>query len=481
VEVTSEPYLMGTVVKVHTSVPSILKQRIHIGHYKAMTLNAMAALITKSTGIPVHVDMENIQSDKHKSGMTLPPLPGQTGTLSSGEGSRDDEAFHWSGGNIAQLLSTVTAAHRVYWKWDDGAVRIFRTETQTFNIPALDWVGNLKGSISSSSGSSASSMSGTTGTPTSTGTGNMNIDNASTVNVWKGLTKVVKTIAGANAQVIADPSLGTVSVTATPSQLERVARWIKTISRQLTQQVAVTIHVYNVRINAEQNYGLNLSGAFNQIANRYGMSFSGAGAPPIQTSGVAPLSFGASILQATNPANAQYNGSSVTAQALATLGNTTQMYSQSAVTLNGQPSPVQVARNITYLASSTSMQTLSVGSSTSLTPGSLTTGFTANILPRIEGNYILLGINMNLSDLIAMNTITSNGSSIQAPSVYTDSFFKSVDLKSGETLVLNSYAKTQGKTTNNGVGSPYLPILGGGADAAHDKTMVVITITARII
>lgn len=482
VEVTNEPYLMGTVVEVHTSIPSILKQRIHIGHYKAMSLNAMAALITKSTGIPVHVDMENIQSDKHKSGITLPPLPGQSGALSLAEPSRDNTAFHWSGGSIAQLLNTVTAAHRVFWKWDDGAVRIFRTETQTYNIPALDWVGNLKGSISSSSGSSASSSSsGTTGTPTSTGTGNMDINNASTVNVWKGLTKVVKTITGAQAQVIADPSLGTVSVTATPPQLERVARWIKTTSRQLTQQVAVTIHVYNVRMNAEQNYGLNLSGAFNQIANRYGMSFSGVGAPSVQSTGVTPMSFGASILQATNPANAQYNGSSVTAQALATLGNTTQMYSQSAVTLNGQPSPVQVARNITYLASSTSTQTASVGSSTSLTPGSLTTGFTANILPRIEGNSILLGINMNLSDLIAMNTITSNGSSIQAPSVYTDSFFKSVDLKSGETLVLNSYAKTEGDTTHNGIGSPYLPIFGGGADATHDKTMVVITITARII
>jgi type IVB pilus formation R64 PilN family outer membrane protein len=426
--------------------------------------------------------MENIQSSNKASGMALPPLPGQNpGLLAlASQNTFSGHAFHWSGGTIAQLLDTVTADHRVYWKWDDGSIHIFRTETQTFNIPALDWVGTLKGSISSTSGSSAA-MSSTTGAPTSTGTGNMSIDNTSAVNVWKGLTKVVKTIAGSGANVIADSSLGTVSVTATPPQLERVARWVKTVSYQLTRQVAVTIHVYNVKMTAEQNYGLNLTGAFNQLAGRYGLSFSGAGVPGVQTSGVAPMSFGAGILKANNPGNSQYNGSSVTAQALATLGNTTQMYSQSAVTLNGQPSPVQVARNVTYLASSTSTQTVSVGNSNSLTPGSLTTGFTANILPRIEGNHILLGINMNLSDLIALNTITSNGSSIQAPNVYDDSFFKSVNLKSGETLVLNSYAQTQGQTTHNGVGSPYMPLLGGGADATHGKTMVVITITAQIL
>jgi hypothetical protein len=88
---------------------------------------------------------------------------------------------------------------------------------------------------------------------------------------------------------------------------------------------------------------------------------------------------------------------------------------------------------------------------------------------------------MNLSDLLGIQTIQSNGSEIQAPDVYTNSFFKSVRLHSGETLVLDSYAETQGGIHRNGTFSPYFPLLGGGADANHGRTLIVIAITARIL
>ncbi len=473
VQVENDPYLLGPVVQVQKPIPALLQQPIHLAHDSRLTLGEAAALITQATGIPVHVDVQKVSAKN-----TLPPLPGMGSTVLLNTGT-SSHSFHWSGGTIAQLLDEITAAHRVYWKWSDGAVDIFRTETRTFQIPALDWAGSLNGSISSTSGSQAASSGSDTG-PTTTGTGNMAIKNQSQVNVWKGLTKVIQTIAGHSAVVVADSSLGTVSVTGTPPQLQRVAHWVKVIGRQITRQVAVTIRVYNVRVDHEQNYGINLSGAFDQVAKNYGLTFSGASVPAVSGSAT-PASFGAGILSATNPSNAQFNGSQVTLQALATLGDTTMVYNQSAVTLNGEPSPIQVAKNITYLASSSTTNTANVGSSTSLTPGTLTTGFTANILPRIEGNKVLLGVNMNLSDLIQIQTITSGGSEIQAPEVYTDSFFKSVALKSGQTLVISSYAQTVGDVTHNGAGSPYVPILGGGADATHNKTMVVITITAHIL
>jgi type IVB pilus formation R64 PilN family outer membrane protein len=474
VQTVNTPYLLGSTVAVRKPLPTILEQPIHLGHDSALSLTQAAALITQATGIPVHVDV----SSEEKPGSFLPALPGQAGLLLPGSQGKEARAFHWSGGTVAQLLDAITAAHRVYWKWDDGRVRIFRTETRTFAIPALDWVGHIKGSISSSSGSQQSTSSN--GGPTTTGTGNMDIQNASEVDVWKNLSKVVQTVAGSGAHVFADSSLGTISVTGTPPQLHRVALWVKQIGKSMTRQVAVTIRVYNVKVSQKQNYGLNVSGVFNQIANRYGASFTGASPVPVSGQGT-PASFGVGILKATNPGNAQFNGSQIAFQALSTLGNTTQMYSQSAVTLNGQPAPIQVAQNITYLASSTTTQAANVGSSTSLTPGSLTTGFTANILPRIDGDAVLLGINMNLSDLLGIQTIQSGGSEIQAPDVYTDSFVKSVRLHSGETLVLDSYAETQGSINRNGTFSPYFPLLGGGADASHGRTLIVIAITARIL
>lgn len=480
VRTVSTPYLLGSVVMVRPPVPAVLRQRIHLATSAPMTLAEIAGKITAITGVPVHVDIGNLESAPGFNGATLPPLPGQPGGALTFAGPSSAMPLHWNG-SVAGLLDTVTARYRVYWKFRNGEVSIFRTETRTFSIPALDWVGNLHGSISSSSGGAVSTGGGAVGgAQGQSGSGDMSITNQSAVNVWKGMTHVVETVAGSGARVVVDPSLGNISVTATPPQLSRVARWVATVGRQMTRQVAVTIRVYNVKVNGEQNYGLSLAGAFNQVAKRYGISFSGM-TPPAVASGETPMSFGAGILNATNPGNAQFNGSQVTVQALATLGNTTQAYSQSAVTLNGQPSPIQVARQITYLAESGTTLASNVGSTTQATPGMVTTGFTANILPRIEGDHILLGINMNLSDLLSITTIPAGTTSIEAPDVFTDAFFKSVDLKSGSTLVLNSYAERDGTTTNNGVGSPYMPLLGGGADATNARTMIVITITARIL
>jgi hypothetical protein len=36
-------------------------------------------------------------------------------------------------------------------------------------------------------------------------------------------------------------------------------------------------------------------------------------------------------------------------------------------------------------------------------------------------------------------------------------------------------------TTNNGIGSPYMPLLGGGVDAQKKDTMIAVVITARLL
>jgi type IVB pilus formation R64 PilN family outer membrane protein len=393
-------------------------------------------------------------------------------------------------------LNMVTAKNGVWWKYEDGVVRIFRTA-----VPALAWSTKSSGSIVASAGADANGSSGggglgggigggigggassgssTGGQNGNTSTGTTSITNTSDVNVWKGLQKIAQTVAGSGAQVEADAAAGTITVTGTPPQVRHVREWIHGLSRQLERQVAITVHVYNVTVNNEQNYGLNLTEAFQSLGKQYGVSLQGV-APPTPTGGTQPLSFGANILSSATGALGQWRGSSVAVQALATLGRVSQVFSRSAITLNGQPAPIQVAQQTGYLAESSTTQTANVGSTNGLIPGTVTTGFTAMFLPRVIDGHILLGMNMTISNLVGIQTISSGDSSIQVPTVDSSTFQQSVKLKPGQTLLLTGYSQKGGSTTRDGTGSPYFPLLGGGGDATTSNQIIAIVITARIL
>uniref|UniRef100_E6QGP7 PilN n=1 Tax=mine drainage metagenome TaxID=410659 RepID=E6QGP7_9ZZZZ len=509
VSTVDTPYLLGTAVDVRHAVPGILKQSITLVSAKPMTLRQVAAKIAEVSGIPVHVEDAEQGSATMAPGSALPPLPSQSGGIplqgagalqgAGGGYAANGIPVHWSG-SVAGLLDMVTAKDGVWWKYRDGAVRIFRTETTTFPVPALAWTTGSSGSIVASAGANAmgggmssgiggagsmptgASMGagGTSGGQGNQSTGTTSIVNTSKIDVWAGLQKIAQTVAGQGAQVEADGSTGTITVTGTPPQIRHVRDWVKGLSRQLERQVAITVHVYNVTVNNEQNYGLNLAGAFQSLGKQYGVSLQGV-APPTPTGGTQPFSLGANILNSATGALGQWQGSSVAVQALATLGHVSQVFSKSTISLNGQPAPIQVAQQTGYLAESSTTQTANVGATNGLIPGTVTTGFTAMFLPRVIDGKILLGMNMTISNLVGIQTISSGGNSIQVPTVDSSTFQQSVKLKPGQTLLLTGYSQAGGSTTRNGVGSPYLPLLGGGADASTSKQMIAIVITARIL
>lgn len=494
------PYLMSTPVAISRSLSPALKRHITLISTQPLGIREIAAKISEISGIPVRVD--NLARTAF-AGATggLPPLPSQSGLVPNPLGASDTYAsksipLDWHG-SIAGLLDMVTAKDGVWWKYRRGAIHIFHMETETFSIPALNWSTDASGTIMASTGANGAASGGamggginsmapaTGGTGMGTGgsnvsTGATSIANTSKTNVWKGLQKTAETVAGPGAQVMADASMGTITVTGTPPEIRQVRQWVRQLTRALSRQVAITIHVYNVQVNGEQNYGLNLSGAFKSLGKQYGVSLQSV-APPAVSGNTAPLSLGANILSTATGALGQWSGSSVAVQALATLGHVTQVFSRSAVTQNGQPAPIQVAQQTTYLAESSSTQTANVGTTSGLIPGTVTTGFTALFLPRIDDGYIYLGMNMTISNLVSIQTISNANGSIQAPTVDSSTFQQLAKLKAGQTLLLTGYSQAGGNTTRNGVGSPYFPLLGGGADASTQKTMIAIVITARIL
>lgn len=337
------------------------------------------------------------------------------------------------------------------------------------------------GGVASSSGSTSQSSTSSTSSAAAPGGGTSSSTTEDSINYFSGLQKTASAVAGSGAVVVVDPSFGTITVTGSPEQIERVADWVKQISVELSKQVAIEVHVYNVQVSREDNYGLNLALALKSQGGHTGISLQSAAAPQI-TSTSTPMTFGASILGGT------LQGSSVAVQALSTLGHVTQVVSRSGVTVNGQLLSLQAARVQAYLASSATTLNGTAGATTTLTPGSVTVGFTGLFLPKVVNGRILLDLNMTLSNLLGIQTFTAGGgsssasaTSIQLPDVQSTTFQQSVSLRPGQTMVLTGYRQHTGSVTNNGVGSPDFAGLGGGVDAQTGDTVLAVVISAKLL
>jgi len=390
-------------------------------------------------------------------------------------------------GPLSGLLDVCANKTGSWWKFDDGKIVFFTQETKIFFLPAIAIVSNGSGQIDATSSSSGGGSSGGSSSGNSSSSnGGATQTSTYKVDMWAELEKAAKVAAG-SARISVNPSLGAVTVTGTPSQVRVVGDWVKGVAESLSRQIALDVNIYSVQLNKEDNYNFDPKLLFSNTET--GLNLSGPEAPPV-TSGLNPMKLSASVLSTATGNTAKFSNSQVVANALSTLGRVSQTMQQTVVTLSGQPAPMQIANQLSYLASvapgtpAISGSTVVWGSPT-LTPDSVTTGFTAMFLPRLVDGRILLSMNMTNSTLLALNTVSSgsgnNMASIQTPNVDISTFQQSVTLTPGDSLLLTGMQKDTAGQQNNGMISPYNWIFGGGLDAATGRQLIAIVITAKVI
>jgi type IVB pilus formation R64 PilN family outer membrane protein len=280
------------------------------------------------------------------------------------------------------------------------------------------------------------------------------------------------------AEVAINAAAGSITVTGSPAEVRHMETWVKTLSDQLSQQVQIDVNIYTVAVNSEENYSWNPSVIFKSAGN-LGFNVTGVQTPAV-IGGMTPFNIGASVINSSN-----YAGSTAALNALSTIGKVTEKLHQQAIAMNGQPTPVQLARQQSYLASSNSTTSANVGTTTSLTPGTFTVGFTAMFVPRIINGKIVLAMTMTNSALVSLKTVTSGSgssqASIQTPDIDTSTFQNTVTLTPGDALLLTSLTKETGSNQNSGIFSPFFYLLGGGFDSTAGKQIMAIVVTAKVL
>lgn len=376
----------------------------------------------------------------------------------------------FSNGSFKSFLDTVATRFGVYWKYDNGAVLFYHRDSRTFQINAIPGDSTFSATVTSGATSNGGASTGTTGTANTGGINSNNSQNtgvSSQLSVYPSIEKTIVAMLSPYGKVVASPATGTITVVDTPDALDRIAAFVEAENQSLSRQISINVTVLSVITTYSDNYGIQWNLVYQDLLSKYGIRNTVASSTG--------TSFSAGILQSSS---SKFAGSELIIQALSQQGKVRRETTASVVTLNNQPVPVQVAKQTSYLQSSQTTITALVGSTTTLTPGTVTSGFNMSILPHVLKNgTVMLQFSTNISALRGFRTVSSNSSTIETPEIDTRNILQRVAMKSNETLIISGFEQTDDDLDRNGVGTPKNFLFGGGYKGTSNKEAIVVLIT----
>lgn len=374
-------------------------------------------------------------------------------------------------GPLSGLLNEIGSRFGIWWKYDRKEIYFYKFVTRTFVLYTLPSTPSLSVNVGGSSQGSGGSSS-------------ISLQSSTKMDFWKNIETAIKNMLDKDSKYTMDPSNGTITVSATPNDIKKVAKYINEQNTRLSRQVAISVKVLQVSIDDSDQYGLDLSAVWKS--------------PQGESIGVSSIAGGLgqdvtkNLTMTLLPGNVTVNGA---LQALSTQGTTNLITSGTVTTLNNKPAPIQVVKKQNYISEIT--KTNSGGDASyydvSTETEEIETGFTMDVLPRIlEHGRLMLMFNLTLSDLISLEKVSlddrtdgetseGGGQYIQNPIIESRGFTQEVAMKSGQSLVLTGYERVENTSEKSGVGSANNSLLGGTATASKTRSILVIILTPVVL
>ncbi|AXF78989.1 PilN family type IVB pilus formation outer membrane protein (plasmid) [Erwinia tracheiphila] len=377
---------------------------------------------------------------------------------------------YWQG-SLSGLLDNVTTRLGLSWRYEQGRISIFYVNTKTFPVMFMD----SKTAFSSKVVSGTTTSSGTSGGSSGGGmSGDVNTSQTTTMEMTSGLYNDLQN----TIKAMLTPGVGRLflaagmlTVTDTPRVLDAVGHYIDDRNMELNRQVVLNVKVFSVEKRRQDQLGIDWNAVFTSG------SVGGSLASAFTDASTSAMTGGLSIL------DGKFANSKAFVNGLAEQANVSLVTQQASTTTNMSAVPVQVGTQQDYASQVNTDSTANVGTSTSITKSTITTGFNMTMLPYIMPNSpkIELQFSINMSDDPTSRTFTSGESSIELMKTRLKTFNQRVILSSGQTLVLSGFQQVNNTSGKQGVGSASFFGLGGGANGQKDDTMLVILITPTLL
>ncbi|MEM5444988.1 PilN family type IVB pilus formation outer membrane protein, partial [Serratia marcescens] len=361
-------------------------------------------------------------------------------------------------GELGGLLDNVTTRLGLSWRYEQDRIAIFYLDTRTFPVMFMD----SKASFGSKTVSGTTSSMGATGDSSGGGlSGDSNTSQATEMEIksslYEDVTNTIKSMLTPGAGRM-NLSAGVLTVTDTPRVLEQIGRYLEDRNKELNRQVVLNVQVYSVEKRTQDQYGIDWNAVFN--SGSVGLSLTNAFTGAASDA----LNGGVSILDGKGA------GTKAFIKALSEQANVSVMTEASSMTTNLSAVPIQVALQQDYASNVTTENTANVGSSSSITKSTITTGFNMTVLPFLmpQSPKMQLQFAINMSDDPTMRTFTSEKTSVELMKTRLKTFTQRVIMQSGQTLVLSGYQSLNNTANRQGVGSFRFFGLGGGANGENN-------------
>lgn len=425
-----------------------------------VSLQVLANDIYSITGIPVKIDGQ-VSSDKLRKLVNV----AYTGKLSG-------------------LLSQVATDLDLLWYYDKNSIVFYETETKTFTLYALGTEVAYQTSVSTDNSNEVSLES--------------------TLKEWDEVENAIESIIGKadNADFTVSRSLGTITVTASPSVLARVGEYIERQNKRLSQLITIDVKVLQVTISNDSAFGLNLAAAINSTSglNIVANPKNNLASTEASSMNIAVLSntvsalTGATHMEGNSLVEGAYTndqimngslsgaaGSNALIEALAKQGKVSLVTNVGVTTRSNRVAPVSNTRTTGYIKRFESRNFTTVESST-VDQDDLETGFTMQLLPNVlENGKILLLFRMSVRELLRMSTQTIGEVTLQLPEVEERSFMQEVIMESGQMLVVSGFEKQKGSDTRYGLGDPDFMALSGSRETSASREVLVVILTPQVL
>lgn len=370
-------------------------------------------------------------------------------------------------GDLEGMLDVLSAKANLYWRWENNRVILYRTISKTFILDTLSGKTSFESTVNSSSITSAKSDAdiGTAGS-----TDNSTKHQVSFVSnpdsPWEAVKESIKAMLTEDGKVAFGEQTGTITVTDTPSSLERVEEYMKQINHILSQRIAVKTEIFDVVIDDNDDFGADMEALFsgsNDLSFKFNSGFNNSG------------NFEFGIISPTS----DWSGSQAFINALQKQVRTSEVNTNQVFTTNGVPVPLQIVDTEGYVKE-TSVETTDSGSSTELVPGTISTGLNMALVPKKMSNGdIMLHMSLDMSSLNDIRTVkTSDGTSIiEFPQTSAKTFSQRIAVRSGETLMISGFEKTRDNAEGSNILGKSLWALGGKKSGGTLRTKTIVLIT----
>ena len=400
--------------------------------------------------------------------------------------------------SLSEVFDLLLNEKNLSYEFANNVLKISSLQTRIFKIDYITSVREgtaiTKASVDASPSEVGSSSSSDSSSSDIKNENNL-IRTTEKFDFWEKLDAELKAILNNSSEHITAPdpiinqNAGLITVTATPSQLKRVEKYIAEMQRRLKKQVVIDVSIIAVDLNNEYKQGVDWSKfelGFNTYIGNPGSNTSSSAKWTNRSNSLSD-GFGRTLNIAAN-LNFSIDGM---INFLETNGKAKVVSSPKVTTLNNQQALISVGDNINYRVQE---QTDSGNSNsdrltTTYKQYSVFIGILLNLLPEVsDNNKIMLRINPSLSSFkYAEDDTRGQNTAIReiAPDTVQKKLSTVVQVNSGDTIILGGLIGQTKNKQNTAV--PLLadiPLIGNVFKSTRDgirTTELIFVITPRVV